>query len=122
MKNAHSQNSEVSALDKRDFKPEYPSHGTQAARLLAAVLAGRKINPLAGWRMLGIYRLSDTKFRLKEVGWPMESDRLDVTNRFAESCRVAIYGLPDWAIEAAGVQGQQFAAREFELMNHKEAA
>ncbi|MEY4593017.1 MAG: Helix-turn-helix domain [Pseudomonadota bacterium] len=122
MKNSHPQNSEVSALDQRDFNPNYPSHNTQAARLLAVSLLGQKINPLHAWVRLGIYRLSDTKYRLKEMGWPMDSGRLDVANKFGEACHVALYGLPAWAIEAAGDLGKEFAQREMELMDIRSAA
>lgn len=99
------------------FHPSYPAHNTQAARLLAYALAGRKVDPLSGWRSLGIYRLSDTKFRLKEMGWPMEAGRLDVSNKFGEPCHVALYGLPGWAITQAGADGQEFARVEMESMD-----
>ena len=114
--------SEVSAVDSANFTPAYPSHDTQAARLLAVAILGQKINPLRGWLNLGIYRLSDTKFRLKEMGWPMEAGRLDVANKFGEACHVALYGLPDWAIEQAGERAQEFAQREIKLMTSRRAA
>lgn len=103
------------------ISPQFPAHGTQAARLLAVALTGEKVNPLAGWKRLGIYRLSDTKFRLKEMGWPFEAGRLDVENRFGEPCHVALYGLPQEAIAKAGDAGQAFACREFELMTRRAA-
>lgn len=111
----------ANSVEQRDFNPEYPAHNTQAARLLAVLLQGKRVNPLAGWRALGIYRLSDTKFRLKEMGWPMDSGRLDVSNRFSEPCRVALYSLPEWAIEAAGEDGREFAEREAALMQRRAA-
>lgn len=110
------------ANDSTTFNPIYPTYDTQAARLLAVSLLGQRINPLRGWVSLGIYRLSDTKFRLKEMGWPMESGRLDVANKFGEACHVALYGLPATAIEAAGERGQKFAQREMELMAMRKAA
>lgn len=114
--------SETSALDSADFSPKYPAHETQAARLLAVALLGQKINPLRGWKSLGIYRLSDTKFRLRAMGWPMDNAGLDVKNRFSEQCHVALYYLHEWAIEAAGERGQKFAQRELEFMARKKAA
>lgn len=113
----------IAANDNSSFNPTYPTHDTQAARLLAAALFGQQINPLRAWVSLGIYRLSDTKFRLeKKMGWPMESGRLDVSNKFGEACHVALYGLSASAIEAAGERGQEFARREFELMDKRKAA
>lgn len=102
--------------------PILPPHGTQPARLLAVALLGQKISPLEGWKRLGIYRLADTKFQLKKLGWPMEAGRLDVANRFGEPCHVAEYGLPAQAIEDAGAAGQAFAIRELELMQSRKVA
>lgn len=98
---------------------QYPAHDTQAARLLAVSLAGEKVNPLYGWKRLGIYRLSDTKFRLKQMGWPFFADRLGVANRFGESCHVALYGLAADVIAAAGEAGQEFARKELALMSRR---
>lgn len=103
------------------IRPQYPAHGTQAARLLAVALAGEKVHPLHGWKRLGIYRLSDTAFRLRGMGWPIRTDRLDVENRFGEPCHVALYGLPQHVIDEAGEAGQAFARHEHELMTRRAA-
>ena len=95
--------------------PIFPNHRTQAARLLADLILNQRINPLVGWFKHGIYRLSDTKFRLKEMGWPVITGTLEVKNRFGEICRVAEYRLEPEAIETAGQEAQAFAQREREL-------
>lgn len=43
--NAPATNGNESAQEQRDFNPAYPHHDTQAARLLAVMLQGQKINP-----------------------------------------------------------------------------
>lgn len=125
MKSAPDQNTIESAIaataSANSISPQFPAHGTQGARLLAVALTGEKVHPLYGWKRLGIYRLSDTKFRLKEMGWPFEAGRLDVSNRFGEPCHVAVYGLPQEVIDEAGEVGQAFARREFELMTRRAA-
>ena len=93
----------------------YPTHGTQATRMLASLLVGQRINPLAGWLNLGIYRLSDTAFQLRGLGWPVVTGKLDVRNRFGEPCRVAEYRLEQEDIDAAGPSASEFIDRENEL-------
>lgn len=94
----------------------YPSHGTQTARFLAALLAGSQINPLLAWQDFGIYRVSDVVFRLRKLGWPVDTDDLTVQNRFNEGCVVALYSLaPDVTLQA-GVKAQQFIADERETL------
>lgn len=88
----------------------YPGISTQPARLLAALLQGRRIHPLAGWQALGIYRLSDTVLQLRKLGWPVITGRLDVNNRFGEPCHVALYSLPDAVIQSAGNRGKEHIA------------
>lgn len=68
MKTLPNQIASESVPVRASFNPIYPAHETQLARLLAMALVGEQINPLRGWRHIGIYRLSDTKFRLKEMG------------------------------------------------------
>lgn len=89
----------------------YPTRNTQPARLLVALLRGRRIHPLAGWQALGIYRLSDTVLQLRKMGWPVITGRLDVNNRFGEPCHVALYSLPAEAIESAGIDGAEYIAK-----------
>lgn len=91
----------LSYRDESVNAPSYPASGTQPARLLAALLAGKEVNPLVGWLTLGIYRLSDTVYQLRNLGWPIITGRLDVKNRFGEQCRVANYHLPREAINFA---------------------
>ena len=74
-------------------KPSFPRNGTQAERLLYALLDGSRVNPLVGWLNLGIYRLADAVFQLRGLGWPVITDHLEVENRFGETCRVAEYRL-----------------------------
>lgn len=93
----------------------FPHHGTQAGRLLSGLLSGQRINPLAGWRQLGIYRLADTAFQLRGLGWPVVTGKLEVQNRFGEQCRVAEYFLEPETIQAAGKSAQEFVQREHEL-------
>jgi len=101
---------------------EYPAHGTQAARLLSALLRGRHVDPLAAWKALGIYRLSDTVFQLRGMGWPVITGRLDVANRFKESCHVAEYYLSPMQGIEAGQVGEDYVAEELRIMAEKAAA
>lgn len=87
----------------------YPNPDTQPGRLLAALLAGQKIDPLAGWMRLGIYRLSDSVLQLRRLGWPINNLGLTVRNCFGEDCHVALYSLQPEAIESAGWMGEAFA-------------
>lgn len=98
------------------LSPKYPAHGTQAAHLLSALLMGQRINPLAGWRNLGIYRLADTAFQLRGLGWPVLTGALGVLNVFGEKCLVAEYHLATDIIAAVSDAGRQFAERELQLM------
>ena len=47
---------------------------TQANRLLDYLKTNGTINPLESWQQLGIYRLSDTVFRLRKEGYLIRTD------------------------------------------------
>lgn len=64
---------------------------TQANRLLDYLKTNGTINPLESWQQLGIYRLSDTVFRLRKEGYLIRTDLVEVKNQFNEVCRVANY-------------------------------
>lgn len=100
----------------------FPTHGTQAARFLAAMLAGRQINPLASWVEFGIYRTSDVVLRLRKAGWPISTDDLPVKNTFGEDCVVGLYSLEPEAIAQAGSEAQKFVADEREVLREMRRA
>ena len=104
-KNAPACNADQSARTA----PSYPNPHSQAGRFIAALLTGQKIDPLAGWFKLGIYRLSDTKLQLRRLGWPVTNLGLTVKNRFGDDCHVALYALPHKAINVAGWAGEAFS-------------
>ena len=91
-----------------------PAHNTQPARLLSLLIAGWEVDPLEGWREIGIYRLSDTVFRLKKFGWKVDTGKLEKKNRFGEVCRFANYSLNPESLEAFPIteSERQFAASE----------
>ena len=114
--NAGRQPGEVDTANNHKQNCTFPQRATQPARLLAMLLHNQRINPLRGWQELGIYRLSDTAFQLRRMGWLVTTGRLDVANRFDEPCHVAEYFLDEEAIAAAGHDGDEFAWRELEAM------
>lgn len=65
----------------------------QNERLLAYLQTHREIDPLTAWAELGIYRLGARVFDLRESGHKIETERVEVDNRFGEPCRVARYRL-----------------------------
>lgn len=75
-----------------------PTHSTQAARLLDHLATGKTINPLEAWVTLGIYRLDDAVFQLRERGYPIKTRIKHVQNSFGEPCRVAEYHLSREAV------------------------
>jgi hypothetical protein len=100
----------------------FPSHSTQAARLLATLLGGAHVGPMTGLNALGIYRLSDTVLQLRRLGWAVITKRVDVSNRFGEACHVADYHLPAEIIEEAGRVGRVLTVREFRFLADMRAA
>lgn len=65
--------------------------GNQELRLLAHLKQHKTINPLEAWTQLGIYRLSSTVHLLRQDGHEIETERMNVTNRYGEECKVALY-------------------------------
>lgn len=65
--------------------------GNQEIRLLAYLKQHMTIQPMEAWAQLGIYRLAAVIHRLREAGFEIETDRINVTNRFGEDCNVARY-------------------------------
>lgn len=93
--NARRQPGEVGKAVIQPFHhtPTQPKPGTQPARLLAALQAGRTITPLEAWAEFAIMRAADTVFKLRGMGWPVETIETASTNQFGEPVHFASYRL-----------------------------
>ena len=65
----------------------------QEKRLLDYLKTNDKISPMEAWTELGIYRLSDVVFKLRNKDFEIETERESVMNRFDEPCNFAEYKL-----------------------------
>ncbi len=65
----------------------------QEQRLLDYLKTNFKVSPMDAWIELGIYRLSDVVFKLRNKGYEIETERKSVMNRFDEPCNFAEYVL-----------------------------
>ena len=65
----------------------------QETRLLHYLESNKKISPMEAWTELGIYRLSDVVFKLRNKNYEIETERMSVVNRFNEVCSFAEYKL-----------------------------
>ncbi len=63
----------------------------QEQRLLDYLKTNFKVSPMDAWIELGIYRLSDVVFKLRNKGYEIETERKSVLNRFDEPCSFAEY-------------------------------
>jgi hypothetical protein len=121
MKNARHPEGMTSAREQREYNPRFPHHGTHPARLLALLLTRRSIDPLTAWSTAGIYRLADTVYRLRGMGWNVVTNRLDVTNRFGEQCHVAQYVLRSSFTTENSADASHFIFRELEALRRRAA-
>jgi len=65
----------------------------QEQRLLDYLKTNFKVSPMDAWIELGIYRLSDVVFKLRNKGYEIETERKSILNRFDEPCNFAEYKL-----------------------------
>ena len=71
--------------------------GKQELRLLEYLENNRSINPIMSWQALGIYRLSDVVFKLRNRGYDIETKRKTVEDNLGN-----LRGLNEDAIEKLG--------------------
>lgn len=64
---------------------------TQQDRLIKYFKKSKTIDPLRAWTKLGIYRLSDVIFKLRQKGYKIETKDKKVKNSYNETCIVAEY-------------------------------
>jgi len=67
----------------------------QIERLLNHLQNNRTVRLLEALSKLGIYRLSDTVFKLRKQGYNINTKLVEVRNQFDETCHVAEYELMD---------------------------
>ncbi len=66
---------------------------SQLDRVLSHLKENKTISPLQAWRDLGIYRLSAVIFKLRQEGHKIETNLVEVVNRWGESAFIAEYSL-----------------------------
>jgi hypothetical protein len=66
---------------------------TQTQKILEYLDEYKKITPLEAMRDLGIYRLASRIFDLKQQGYNIETEMVDVKNRYGSTTKVACYRL-----------------------------
>jgi len=66
---------------------------TQTQRILEYLNEYKQITPLEAMRDLGIYRLASRIFDLKEQGYNIHTEMVDVKNRYGSTTKVACYRL-----------------------------
>lgn len=65
----------------------------QCERVLKRLQQNGKINPLEALTDLGVYRLSDTIYKLRGLGYEIITKQTSSFNRFKEKVRFATYVL-----------------------------
>ena len=71
----------------------YKTLTVQEKRLLDYLKKNKSINPIMSWQALGIYRLSDVIFKLRNKGYEIETERKTVMNKWQEKTSFATYTL-----------------------------
>lgn len=98
-------------------QPSFPDHGTQPARLLAALLQNEQLTHKAAWEILGISRLAAVAHTLRrDFGWSVKNSGLRAINRFGEDSKVGLYKLNSADIAWAGDRGSRYAHIEYARM------
>ena len=66
---------------------------SQKQRLLEHLQSGETIDRLRALNKLGIFELSARIIDLEEMGYRVNKNRKNITNRWGENCRVVEYSL-----------------------------
>lgn len=88
----------------------FPAHGTVKGSVLADLLAGRRITHADCWREHGSSRLAHHAYKLRELGWPVRTEEIQVSTSDGRRATIGEYSLPAESIREAGERGQRFIA------------
>lgn len=86
----------------------FPDPSTVKGRVLADLLAGRRITHADCWREHGSSRLSHHAFKLRELGWTIRTDEIEVRTSDGRIAHIGMYSLSAETIRATGERGQRF--------------
>lgn len=75
------------------LKPTQPRDNTLQAVILEHLQSKGEITSRDAFSLYGITRLSDVVFKLRRLGWDIESPAVDVTTRYKHTARIAVYSL-----------------------------
>ena len=78
---------------RRRAKAQEPSLSRQCERLWNHLKQGKGINPLESWQQLGIYRLSARILDLRDDGYDIHTDIIEVRSSWGDKARVANYNI-----------------------------
>ena len=92
-KNAAQAGTRTASNTNHNFTPKTPNPGTQTARLLEVLMTGRTITPQQAWAELSIMRVADPVFKLRGMGWEIDTIHTDGINQFGEPVNFASYRL-----------------------------
>lgn len=88
----------------------YPAPGSVAGRVLGALLRSEPMTGKACWLLFGSSRLAHHIWFLRENGWPIHSQRVEVaTSDHDRKAHIAEYWIEPADIVATGKQGWEFA-------------
>lgn len=89
----------------------YPEDYTSCVgRVLAKLLKREQLTGLDCLSETHSIRLAHHIFVLREGGWPIKTERRDVTTAdHGRVANIAFYKLADWAVEHAGERGRRYA-------------
>ena len=95
MSRPHCDNKAASAdgQDKPHYFRKHPEPGSLRASILSALISGRVLTSLDAWREFGASRLAAEIHSLREYGWPVEAEMIEVEARNGRTTRVAQYRL-----------------------------
>lgn len=68
---------------------------TQKQRILEYLQSGKTLTRLNSWSELGVLEAPARISELRQENWPIETNMVEVTNRFGEKVRVAEWYLPE---------------------------
>jgi hypothetical protein len=101
---------QFSSLSAHPVKLTFPDMDFLPGRVLGILLTGRRYTSKDSWIELCHSRLSDSIWKLRRLGWPVNmSEELVVTGDAGRTASIGVYYLDAETIADAGERGQRYA-------------